>query len=155
MDAERRLAQLDDEMPEPMDPAGTYRASTLAAGILHVAGQGPVRDGEIVARGRLGEDLDVAAGQEAARLTALNVLAVVRARLGSLERISQALKATAYIAATPEFQEHAAVADGATDVFVEVLGEAGRPARAAVGVASLPFGIPFELEASFEIDPES
>lgn len=152
MDPDARLEKLDADLPEPMSPAGTYRAAVRAGSRLHVAGQGPVRDGEVVHTGRLGDDLDVDAGYEAARLTGLNVLAVARDALGSLSAVDQVAEATVFVAATPAFQKHPQVADGVTDLFEQVLGEAGKPARAAVGVSSLPMGIPVEATVAFEVD---
>ncbi len=151
MTVEQRLEELGLELPTPMDPAGTYRPATQAGDLLAIAGQGPVRDGEIVYTGRLGADLDVEQGRAAAHLTALNVLAVARDHLGSLDSIEQVFQATVYVAATAEFNDHPAVADGATAVFQDVFGDGGRPARAAVGVTSLPMGIPVEVETLFQL----
>lgn len=151
MDPEERLAELDVDLPEPMSPKGTYRAAVRAGDRLHVAGQGPVRDGEVVHTGRLGDDVSVQKGYEAARLTGLNVLAVARETLGSLGPIEQVVEATVFVAATPAFERHPQVADGVTDLLEEVLGEAGKPARAAVGVPSLPMGIPVEATVAFEV----
>ncbi len=155
MSAEQRLAELELELPEPMAPVAAYRRGVQAGNLLAIAGQGPVRDGEIVHQGRLGEDLDVDEGRQAARLTGLNVLAAARASLGSLDRIQQVFQATVYVAADPGFQDHPAVADGATQLFEEILGEPGKPARAAVGVSSLPLGIPVEVETILEVAPEA
>lgn len=154
MSAEARLVELEIELPDPMEPMAAYRRGVQAGNLLAIAGQGPVRDGEIVHRGRLGEDLDIEEGRQAARLTGFNVLAAARASLGSLDRIEQVFQATVYVAAAPGFQEHPAVADGATQLFEEVLGEQGKPARAAVGVSSLPLGIPVEVETILEVAPE-
>lgn len=154
MDAEQRLEELGIELPPPMDAMGAYRPAVDHEHLLAIAGQGPVRDGEIETRGRLGDDLDVDAGRKAARLTAANVLAVARSHLGSLSPVEEVVQATVYVAATPTFQDHPAVADGATELFAEVLGEVGKPARAAVGVSSLPLGIPVEVETVLKLDPD-
>lgn len=155
MTPEQRLAELGLELPAPMEPVAAYRRSVESDRLLAIAGQGPVRDGQIVFEGRLGEDLDVEEGRQAAHLTGLNVLAAARAHLGSLDRIAQVFQATVYVAATPSFREHPAVADGATSLFEQVLGATGKPARAAVGVSSLPLGIPVEVETILEIQPET
>ncbi len=154
MDAEQRLTELEIELPPPMDAMGAYRPAVGHEDLLAIAGQGPVRDGEIVTRGRLGDDLDVDEGRKAARLTAANVLAVARSHLGSLSPVAEVVQATVYVAATPTFEDHPAVADGATELFAEVLGDVGKPARAAVGVASLPLGIPVEVETLLKLDPD-
>lgn len=153
VDPDARLEELGIDLPAPMRPKGTYRAAVRAGSLLHVAGQGPVEDGEVRVTGRLGEDLTVEEGYEAARLTGLNVLAVARDHLGgSLSEVRQVVQCTVFVASTPEFTDHPAVADGVTQLFVEVLGgDAGRPARAAVGVPSLPMGIPVEAQVVFEV----
>lgn len=154
MTAEQQLAELGLDLPDPMEPVAAYRRGVQAGNLLAIAGQGPVRDGEIVYTGRLGEDLDVEEGRQAARLTGLNVLSAARASLGSLDRIQQVFQATVYVAAVPGFRDHPAVADGATQLFEEVLGELGKPARAAVGVSSLPLGIPVEVETILQVAAE-
>lgn len=154
MDPEQRLAELEIELPPPMDAMGAYRPAVGHEDLLAIAGQGPVRDGEVVTRGRLGDELDVDEGRKAARLTAANVLAVARSHLGSLSPVDEVVQATVYVAATGTFQDHPAVADGATELFAEVLGEGGKPARAAVGVASLPLGIPVEVETLLRFDAD-
>lgn len=152
MDPDARLEKLDEDLPAPMSPAGTYRAAVEAGDRLHVAGQGPVRDGQVVHVGRLGDDLDVEQGYQAARLTGLNVLAIARDHLGTLSRVAQVVDATVFVAATPTFEDHPAVADGVTDLLEAVFGEEGKPARAAVGVSSLPMGIPVEATVAFELE---
>lgn len=151
MDADARLEKLDAELPQAMEPKGAYRGAVEARGILRVAGQGPVRGGEVQAAGRLGDDLGVEEGYEAARLTGLNVLAQARDHLGRLSRVRQVVEATVFVASTPGFGEHPRVADGVTDLLGEVFGEGGLPARAAVGASSLPMGIPVEAQVSFEL----
>lgn len=152
MDPDARLEKLDAEMPEAMAPKGAYRGAVEARGVLHVAGQGPVREGEVQVTGRLGDDLDVDEGYDAARLTGLNVLAQARDHLGSLGRVRQVPECTVFVRATPDFGRHPQVADGVTDLLEEVFGEPGLPARAAVGAPSLPMGIPVEAQVSFELE---
>lgn len=152
MDPEERLAKLDAELPVAMDPKGAYRGAVEAGGFLHVAGQGPVRQGEVQVTGRLGKTLDVDEGYEAAWLTGLNLVAQVRAHLGSLDRVREVADCTVFIAATPGFEAHPQVADGVTELLEEVFGPGGLPARAAVGVSSLPMGIPVEAQARFALE---
>lgn len=152
MNFDARLEKLEEDLPEAMAPKGAYRGAVEAGGILHVAGQGPVRDGEVQVTGRLGDDLGVEEGYDAARLTGLNVLAQARDHLGGLGRVRQVAEATVFVAATPDFGGHPQVADGVTDLLEEVFGDRGLPARAAVGAPSLPMGIPVEAKVSFELE---
>jgi enamine deaminase RidA (YjgF/YER057c/UK114 family) len=152
MDPDERLEELGIELPPPMAAMAAYQPAVGAGELLAIAGQGPVRDGQIVTTGRLGDGLSVEEGYEAARLTGMNVLSVARDHLGSLSAIEQVVQATVYVAATHAFTDHPAVADGATELFEQVLGDAGKPARAGVGVASLPMGIPVEVETLLRVD---
>ena len=148
---EQRLAELGVELPNAPAPAANYVPYTIAGNILTISGQitmGP--DGlEYVAK--LGDDADVATGQAAARLCAINILAQAKAALGELDRIKQVMKIQGFVNSTPDFTEHPAVINGASDFLVEVLGEAGKHARAAVGMSSLPLGVAVEIDATIEI----
>ena len=123
----------------------------MSGNLLFTAGQLPLKDGKLVATGLLGRDLDTAAGQEAARLCAINVLAQAKAALGDLEKIGRLVKITVFVASAPDFAEQHLVANGASDLFAAALGEAGKHARSAVGTASLPLDAPVEVEAVIEI----
>lgn len=141
----------DLDLPAVFPPAGTYRSAVLHDGVLHTAGHIPLgADGTLVV-GRLGDDLTVADGVEAARLAALSLLATVQAELGGLDRVDRFLRVYGVVHATPDFGDHTAVVDGASDVFVRVFGERGEHARLAVGVASLPAGIAVEVEATIAV----
>ena len=114
---------------------------------MFVSGQIPRIDGQLLAKGRLGEDVTLEVGRECARQCASNVLGVIEQSCGSLDLVAQVLKLTVFVASTPTFEQHPDVADAASDLFVEVLGERGEHGRAAIGVASLPLGVPVEVEA--------
>lgn len=130
---------------EPACPAGNYLEVAESAGLLFVAGHGPADTG--MQNGLVGSDLTVEDAYACARSAALNCLTSIRAHLGSLRRIERLLSLTVYVRAQPEFRRHPEVADGASDLFAEVLGsERGCATRDAVGVASLPFGLPVELK---------
>ncbi|MEV0174196.1 RidA family protein [Streptomyces sp. NPDC050803] len=144
---EARLTELGVPLPEPARSVANYLPYTRSGTLLRTSGQLPLRDGALVATGLLGRDLDVATGQLAARWCAANVLTQAKAALGSLDRIQQLLKITVFVAGTPDFAEHHLVANGASDLFVAALGEPGRHARSAVGVAALPMRAPVEIEA--------
>lgn len=147
MSAEKRLAELGIALPSPPVPMANYVPWRIGGGLLFLSGVGPRRaDGSSVT-GLLGTDLDVKAGYDAARLCGLNLLANMRAALGTLDRVDTILKVLGMVRATPEFGDQPEVINGCTDLFVEVFGDPGRPARSAVGMGSLPRGIPVEIEA--------
>ncbi|WP_137176446.1 RidA family protein [Roseomonas sp. AR75] len=147
MSAEERLAALQIELPSPPLPMANYVPWRIGGNLLFLSGVGPrYADGRHIA-GVLGADLDVKVGYEAARLCGLNLLANMRAALGSLDRVDTILKVLGMVRGTPDFGEQPEVINGCTDLFVEVFGEAGRPARSAVGMGSLPRGIAVEIEA--------
>lgn len=151
MTPEARLHVLRLTLPDPPAPLGAYVPAVEAGRLLFVSGMLPVRDGRPAWRGRLGESLSVAEGRDAARLAALNGLAVAQTALGSLNRIKRLVRLTVYIAALPEFSEHAAVADGASEVLAAVFSDCSGHARLALGVLSLPVQMPVELELIFEL----
>ena len=149
---EQRLAARGLELPEAPAPAANYVPYAISGRLLFVAGQLPVRDGQMTVAGRLGEDVALEEGQAAARFCALNLLAQAKAACGGdLSRLARCLKLGGFVSCTPTFTEHAAVINGASDLMVEALGEAGRHARFAVGCASLPRGAAVEVEAIFEL----
>ncbi|HMG40969.1 MAG TPA: RidA family protein [Acidimicrobiales bacterium] len=141
-------------IPPVFPPAGTYRSAVVHDGILWTAGHIPLgADGTLVT-GRLGESLTVDEGREAAKLAALSLLATVRHELGgSLERVDRVLRVYGVVNATPDFTDHTAVIDAASDILVRVFGERGEHARLAVGVASLPANLALEVEATIAIRP--
>ncbi len=119
--------------------------------MLLTSGQLPLDGGKLVHTGQIGDELTVAHGQAAARACAINILAQAKAALGDLGRIKRVVKITAFVASTPDFVEQHLVANGASDLLVAVLGDAGKHARSAVGVASLPLNAPVEIEAIIEV----
>lgn len=148
---EARLAELGLTLPAAPNPVANYVPFATAGNLLFISGQiSKAADGAIVS-GLLGQDVSVEAGQEAARLCALNILAQAKAALGSLDRIAQVVRLTGFVAATPAFTDHPKVVNGASDLMVEVLGDKGRHTRAAVGVASLPMGSAVEVDAIIAI----
>lgn len=144
---EARLATLGIALPDAPNPVANYVPSSLAGTLLFISGQiSKAADGSI-AKGQLGSGLTVEEGRQAARLCALNILAQVRAALGSLDRVGQLVRLTGYVNAAPEFTDHPQVLNGASDLMVEVLGDKGRHTRVAVGVSSLPLGCAVEVDA--------
>ena len=153
MDPEARLRGLGLSLPEPPKAFASYRPAVRSGALLHVAGQGPVRDGKVTTRGKVGATVTPEEAYEAARLSALNALAIVKAHAGSLAAVRQVVRCTVFVASAPHFVDHPKVADGATELLRALWGERGLPARSAVGVASLPLDIAVEVELTFELEP--
>ncbi len=148
-----RLDALGLELPEPAAPAANYVPFVRAGSLVFVSGQVPVRDGRLAWRGKVGVDCSPEEAQEAARLVALNIVAVVAAACeGDLERVTRCVKLGGFVNCSDDFQNHPAVIDGASNLMVEVFGDRGRHARFAVGSNKLPFNVPVEIDAVFEID---
>jgi enamine deaminase RidA (YjgF/YER057c/UK114 family) len=147
-----RLAELGITLPAAPAAAANYAPFAMAGGLLFVAGQLPRDDTGLAFTGKLGERYAVAEGQQAARLCALNILAQARAALGDLDRIALCLRLNGFVNAVPDFTEHPAVINGASDLIAQVLGPRGRHSRIAVGCASLPFGAPVEVDAVFALN---
>lgn len=146
MSAEQRLMQLNIELPPLPKPIGNYAPYRIGGGLLFLSGVGPrLADGGIKT-GKVGAEVGVEEAYRDARLCGLNLLANMRAALGSLDRVDGVLKVLGMVNAVPQFVDHPKVIDGCTDLFVEVFGEAGRPARSAVGMGSLPRNITVEIE---------
>ncbi len=154
MTPEERLAQLRITLPEPPSPVASYVPAVTAGGLVFVAGQGPLVDGKPLYQGKVGGELSEEEGYQAARIAGLNVLAVLRSHLGTLNRVRRVVKVTAWVNSAPEFDRQPFVANGASDLFLQVFGESGRHARSAVGTNVLPFHIPVEVEAIVAIDFE-
>lgn len=147
MTADERLAAQGLTLPPPPKPAGNYVPFRLAGNLLFLSGVGPrTADGAMIT-GKVGSDLSVDQAREAAKLCGLNLLTNMIAAVGKLERIETVLKVLGMVNAVPTFGDHPKVIDGCTDLFVAVFGDAGRPARAAVGMGSLPGNIAVEVEA--------
>lgn len=149
--AEARLLALGLKLPEAPQPLANYVAALQAGDLLFISGQiSRHADGGVYA-GKLGADLSLQQGQEAARSSALSILAQAKARLGNLERIVQVVRLGGYVACAPQFREHPQVLNGASDLMVAVLGEKGRHTRSAIGVASLPGGAAVEIDAVLQV----
>lgn len=147
MTIEERLRELGIDLPQPAAPAANYVPFVLENGLLHIAGQIPFQPDGSLYKGRLGEDLDPAAGQAAARLCGIGLLAQMKAALGTLDRVSRVVKLGVFVSSTPDFVQQPEVANGASDLMVAVFGDKGRHARSAVGVPVLPRGVAVEVDA--------
>jgi enamine deaminase RidA (YjgF/YER057c/UK114 family) len=142
---EERLARIGLELPAPPVPLASYVPFTFAGDLIVTAGVVPIRDGRVIA-GRLGSDLTVDAGVAAARTATLSLLAILAVAAGRLDRITGLVLLTGYVRSAPDFSRHSEVLDGASNLLLEVLGENGRHARVAVGVAELPREACLELQ---------
>ena len=152
MSIESKLAELGIVLPEPAAPVAAYVPVVVHGGMAHVSGQLPFIDGQLVT-GRLGEDVALEQGAAAARACGLMILAQVKAALGSLDRVERVVKLGAFISSTGDFTDQPKVANGASELMVAVFGEAGKHARSAVGVPSLPLGVAVEVDAVVAVRP--
>lgn len=148
---EARLDSLGITLPEPPSPVANYVNGVRTGNLIFLAGKGPKRADGTEVRGKLGADLGIEEGYEAARLTAINQLAVLKAMLGNLDRVVRVVKVLGMVNSDPSFVEQPAVINGFSDLIVAVFGERGKHARAAVGMASLPRGQAVEIEMIVEI----
>jgi enamine deaminase RidA (YjgF/YER057c/UK114 family) len=149
---EARLKELEVELPVPSRPGANYVPFVRCGSLVFLTGQLSQWNGERRFVGKLGREFGVPEGQQAARLCALNLLAHLREALdGDLDRVARAVRLAGYVNSTPDFHGQSQVMNGASDLFVEVLGEAGRHARMAVGVSALPYDVAVEVEGIFEV----
>ena len=152
MSIEQRLAELGIELPAAAAPVAAYVPVVVSGGFAHVSGQLPFVNGNLVT-GRLGEDVTLEHGTVAARACGLMILAQLKAALGSLDRVGRIVKLGAFVNSAAAFTDQPRVANGASELMVEVFGEAGRHARSAVGVPVLPLGAAVEVDAIVEVSP--
>jgi enamine deaminase RidA (YjgF/YER057c/UK114 family) len=149
---EARLTELGITLPQAASPAANYVPYVITGNLLYLSGQLPIENGKIAVTGHLGRDVDVAGGQRAAELCAINILAQAKAALGGdLGRIKRVVKLNGFVASTGDFTEQHLVINGASNLIASVLGDVGKHARAAVGMAALPLNAAVEIDAVLEI----
>jgi enamine deaminase RidA (YjgF/YER057c/UK114 family) len=148
---EERLQELGVSLPTPAVPVAAYVPCVRTGNLVYVSGQVPTVEGRPSHLGRLGDEVTLEDGRAAARTCAVNVLAALKAELGELAGVRRVVKVTGFVASTPDFTDHPKVVNAASELFGEVFGAAGQHARAAVGVAALPLGVPVEVEAIVEV----
>jgi len=153
MTPEETLAKLGYALPTPTKPVAAYVPTVRTGNLVFVAGQLPFVDGKLATTGRLGESVTLEEGQAYARQCVLNALAALKAEIGELSRVKRVVRVGAFVASADAFTQQPQVANGASELLVAVFGDAGRHARAAVGVNVLPLGAPVEVELLVEIDP--
>jgi len=151
MKTEQRLRELGIELAKATSPMANYVNAVRTGNLLYLAGKGPGLPGEPLPTGKVGRDFTIEQGYEYARQTGMSLIAVMKAELGDLDRVRRIVKVLGMVNATPEFGNQPEVINGCSDLFVEVFGDRGRHARSAVGMGSLPRGIPVEIEVIVEV----
>ena len=150
---ESKLAQLGLELPQPLIPPGNFQPVKVHEGLAYVAGHGPFDGSEVLMTGMVGRDLTLDEGYQAARATALAILASLKRELGDLDRITEWVKVVGYVHCAPDFQQNAAVLNGFSDLIVELWGDAGRHARSAPGQGPSPLNVPIVVDAIVAVSP--
>ena len=153
MSAEKKLKELGITLPAVSSPSANYVNAVQTGNLLFLAGKGPLAVDGKRPSGKLGRDFTIEQGYQHARTTGLDLIAVIKAELGSLDRVKRIVKVLGMVNCVPEFTDPPKVINGASDLFVEIFGERGRHARSAVGMNSLPMGIPIEIEMIVEVGP--
>lgn len=151
MTTDQKLAELGIELPSAPQPAGNYVPALQTGNLLYLSGAICLVNGAMTHTGKIGESRDVAYGQDAARICALNLLAVAKAHLGDLDKVTRIIQLNGFVNGIPGFADSPAVINGASDLFVQILGDRGRHTRAAVAVTGLPKDTTVELQAVFEV----
>ena len=151
MSYEQKLTQLGFELPAPPKPVANYVPVVRTGDLLFLSGVLPSRDGQLIMTGKLGQNLSIDQGMEAARVAVLNGLSIIRQEAGSLDRVKRIVKMVGHIASAPGFTDQPQVLNGASDLLVSLFGDAGRHARVAVGAAELPRLAPVEIELIVEL----
>lgn len=148
---DEKLKQLGITLPLPPKPVATYVPAVQAGDLLFLSGVLPFQDGKLALEGKLGRELTVEQGYESARIALLNALAIVRSHLGTLDLVTQVVRLVGHVASAEGFVQQPAVINGASDLLVQLFGEAGRHARVAVGAVQLPLNAPVELELILQV----
>ncbi|MBM3644369.1 MAG: RidA family protein [Alphaproteobacteria bacterium] len=154
MKTEKRLKELGIELAPAVAPVANYVNAVRTGNLLFLAGKGPGQPGKPMPTGKVGRDMTKEQAYIHARETGLSLISVMKAELGDLDRVKRIVKLLGMVNAVPEFGDHPEVINGCSDLFVQVFGDRGRHARSAVGMGSLPRGIPVEIEAIVEIEPD-
>lgn len=152
MSIEKRLAELGITLPPPPKPVGSYIPAIRTGNLLFLSGMIPFQDGKLAWEGKLGHELTVEQGKQAARVAMINALAVIQQALGSLDRVKRIVRLGGHVASASGFNQQPLVLNGASDLLVEIFGEKGRHARLALGAVELPLNAPVELELIVEVE---
>ncbi len=152
VDVEKRLKELGIQLQTPAPPTANYLKAVRTGNLVYLSGHGPNQPGGVQMTGKLGSDLTLEQGQEAARLTGIALLSSLKVEIGDLNKVKRIVKVMGMVNADPSFTQHSQVINGFSDLMVEVFGEQGKHARAAVGMSSLPANIPVEIEMIVEVE---
>lgn len=152
--ADKKLQDMGIIIPDVPKPAASYVPAVQTGNLVYTAGQASKKDGILIYKGKLGKDLTVEEGYEAAKISIINCLAVLKGHLGSLDRIKKVVKLLGFVASTSEFDQQPFVINGASDLLIKVFGEKEKHARSAIGTNTLPFGTPVEIEMIVEVEEE-
>ena len=148
---EARLIELGIEIPDAPKPVAAYIPAKRVGNLVFTAGQLPMVNGELISTGLLGQDVEIEEANKAARICALNALAAIKGVIGDLDQIKQIVRVVGYVASVPTFTQQPAIVNGASELLVEIFGEAGKHARSAVGMAVLPLNASVEIELTVEV----
>jgi enamine deaminase RidA (YjgF/YER057c/UK114 family) len=151
MSPEDKLKELDIELPEAPTPLGSYIPVLRAGNLVFLSGMLPLRQGKLSRQGKVGKEISLDEAKEEAKTVTINALSILKAHLGSLDKVTRCVKITGYVASEPDFTEQPKVLNAASDLLFEIFGERGRHVRSAVGVNVLPLNSPLELEFIFEV----
>ena len=151
MSPEDKLKELGIELPEAPTPIGSYISALRTGNLVFLSGILPLRQGKLIKQGKVGKDLSLDEAKEEARAATINALSVLKAHIGSLDKIKRCIKITGFVASDPDFVEQPKVLNAASDLLFEIFGEKGRHVRSAVGVNVLPLNSPVEIEFIFEV----
>jgi enamine deaminase RidA (YjgF/YER057c/UK114 family) len=147
MPIEQRLQEMGLDLPAPLSPPGNFELVTIHGGLAYIAGHGPFDGSTLLMAGRIGDDLTLEQGHQAARLTALSILASLKRELGDLDRVTRWIRAVGYVQCAPGFGQNAAVTNGFSDLIVDIWGDAGRHARSSPGQGPSPLNVPVIIDA--------
>ncbi|MEK9957945.1 MAG: RidA family protein [Flavobacteriaceae bacterium] len=151
-DPEARLKDLGITLSEPSSPVANYVNTVLTGNLLYLSGKGPLQDNGEYIQGKVGEDLTIEEGYQAARITGINLISALKSAVGDLKKVKQIVRVTGMVNAASDFTEHPKVVNGCSDLLVEVFGERGKHTRAAVGMGSLPSNIAVEIDMIVEVE---
>jgi enamine deaminase RidA (YjgF/YER057c/UK114 family) len=152
MTIEKRLEDMGAGLPAPLKPPGNFELVTVHGGLAYISGHGPFIGSTLLMEGRIGDDLTLEQGYEAARLTGLSILASLKRELGELDRVTRWLRAVCYVHCVPHFNQNAAVTNGFSDLIVALWGDAGRHARSSPGQGPSPLNVPIIIDAVVAVD---
>ena len=153
MKTEEKLKSMGLRLPEPMEPLANYVTAVVDGEILYTSGAGCFEKGKPKYQGKVGAEVSLEEGYDAARITALNLLSTIKAKIGDLDRVQKVIKLLGFVNSAPDFHRQPEVINGASDLLVELFGETGKHARSALGTSNLPMNIPVEIEMIVRIKP--